>query len=165
MSDTFPRRVQHYQMAQQLRKGEAAEARLDRHFADRFLIQPATRAEQRKGIDRHLTHRTSGETYTIEYKTDWTATRTGNAFIETISVDTEQIAGWAYTAEASWLAYYLPQGATVYLIAFSSLRIHLPRWQQCYPPAPPIPNRGYHTHGLLVPLSAVGQIASRIERV
>ena len=73
-----------YQMVEQLAQGEGAEARLDRHFAGRCIIQPATRAQQQVGIDRLFTHRQTGLTYTVEYKTDWTAGRTGNAFIETV---------------------------------------------------------------------------------
>jgi hypothetical protein len=115
-------------MTDQLAKGAAAETQLDRHFADRFHITPATRAQQRQGIDRHFTHRQSGATYTIEYKTDWTAARTGNAFVETVSVDSAAIPGWVYTSQAEWLAYFLPDHATIYLLAFPTLRACLPQW-------------------------------------
>ena len=163
MSNTFPRRVQPYSMAHQLAKGEAAEAHLDRHFATRFHIAPATRAQQRQGIDRHFTHRQSGATYTIEYKTDWKAAHTGNAFVETVSIDREKIPGWAYTSQAEWLAYFLPSHSTIYLIHFSELRRRLPQWLATCKSAPPIPNRGYHTLGILVPLKEFAQIAARIE--
>jgi hypothetical protein len=151
-------------MTDQLAKGAAAETQLDRHFADRFHITSATRAQQRQGIDRHFTHRQSGATYTIEYKTDWTAGRTGNAFVETVSVDSAAIPGWVYTSQAEWLAYFLPAPATIYLIAFPTLRACLPQWLATCKAAPPIPNRGYHTLGILVPLPEFAQIAARIEK-
>lgn len=154
-----------YQLDEQLAQGEGAEARLDHHFQDRFLIQPATRAQQRGGIDRLFTHRQTGISYTIEYKTDWTAGHTGNAFIETVSVDTEQIPGWAYTSQAEWLVYFVPIRLALYLIAFSDLRAQLPHWLLSCRAAPPIPNQGYCTHGILVPLSQLARCASRIEKV
>ncbi len=164
MTNTRPRRVQHYNMADQLAKGETAETILDRHFAGRCIIQPATRAQQRQGIDRVFIHRQSGASYTVEYKTDWTAARTGNAFVETVSVDTKGIAGWVYTSQAEWLAYFIPAHSTIYLIAFTDLRARLPHWLATCKAAPPIPNRGYHTLGILVPLAEFSNIASQIEK-
>lgn len=163
MSDMPPHHIQPYQMGQQLEKGEGAEARLDRHFSGRFHIEHATREEQRLGIDRYFTHRTSRKVYPVEYKTDWTAGRTGNAFVETISVDTENIPGWAYTSQAEWLVYFIPTRLKIYLISFADLRAQLPHWLTTCRPAPPIPNRGYHTHGILVPFDQFALIASRIE--
>lgn len=162
--DTRPRRVQPYAMADQLAKGEAAEATLDRHFANRCIIQPATRAQQRQGIDRIFIHRQSGASYTVEYKTDWTAARTGNAFVETVSVDSQGVPGWAYTSQAEWLVYFIPEQSTIYLIAFSDLRARLPHWLATCKAAPPIPNRGYYTLGILVPLSEFAHLASQIEK-
>ena len=153
-----------YQMVEQLAQGEGAEARLDRHFAGRCIIQPATRAQQQVGIDRLFTHRQTGLTYTVEYKTDWTAGRTGNAFIETVSVDIQQIPGWAYTAQAEWLVYFVPTRLQIYLIAFTDLRAQLPTWLTSCKAAPPIPNRGYNTLGILVPLPLLAQCASQIEK-
>ena len=153
-----------YQMVEQLAQGEGAEARLDRHFAGRCIIQPATRAQQQVGIDRLFTHRQTGLTYTVEYKTDWTAGRTGNAFIETVSVDIQQIPGWAYTAQAEWLVYFVPTRLQIYLIAFTDLRAQLPTWLTSCKAAPPIPNRGYNTLGILVPLTLLAQSASQIEK-
>ena len=36
---------------------------------------------------------------------------------------------------------------------FAILREQLERWQQTYPPAPPIPNKNYNTLGILVPMT------------
>lgn len=139
-----------YDFATQLRRGQGGEAALDAWFGRRFDIRPATRAEQRRGIDRWFTDRASGERLSIEYKTDWTASRTGNCFVETVSVDTADKAGWAVSSQAQWLVYFLPDDGLAYVIPLVSLRAELPRWRREYP-VRRIPNDGYHTVGLLVP--------------
>lgn len=158
-----------YNMNWQLARGEDAERRLDRHFANRFHIAPATRAQQRQGIDRHFKPRRTvqnspGAAFTVEYKTDWTAARTGNAFIETVSVDSQGIPGWVYTSRADWLAYYVPGLHRVYLITFAALRARLPAWRHRHPPAPPIPNGSYNTLGILVPLNEFARTCQKIEK-
>jgi hypothetical protein len=151
-----------YRMDRQLAKGEQAEEILDNFFADRFHIVPATRTQQRQGIDRVFTHRTTGQPFTVEYKTDWTAGRTGNVFIETVSVDASGKPGWAYASQADWLAYFIPGRGLICLIRFDILRQHLPQWRQTCPPAPPIPNRGYNTRGILVPLDEFRRRCQRV---
>ena len=105
-----------YNFDVQLAQGESGEARLDRFFSTWFQIQPATPEEQRQGIDRWFSDRRRPRTLAVEYKTDHTAARTGNAFIETISVDSEQKAGWAFTSQADLLLYYVPGRDQVYVL-------------------------------------------------
>lgn len=150
-----------YTFTTQLTDGQKGERRLDAFFQKWFVIRPATDAEQRQGIDRHFTRRKDQRAFTIEYKTDHTAGRTGNAFVETISVDTDNKPGWALTSQAQLLIYYIPDTGIIYVIDFARLRRNLPRWQQTYPQRA-IPNRGYHTHGLLVPLLEFEKIANQI---
>ena len=154
-----------YDMGQQLAKGEAAEDHLDHHFSDRFTITLATREQQRVGIDRLFEKPTTGKTYTIEYKTDWTAGRTGNAFIETVSVDTMNVMGWVYTAQAEWLIYYIPGRQTIYIVRFSALREVIDAWIQQYGPEKAIPNEGYFTRGIIVPLEEFSLLAAKIEQM
>lgn len=154
-----------YEMTKQLRRGEAAERLLDQHFTDRFSITPATRDQQREGIDRIFVARDTSKEYTVEYKTDWTAGRTNNAFIETISVDTMDVPGWAYTSQADWLAYYVPDKQQVYLARFAELRTHLDEWIETYGPAKAIPNDGYYTWGVPVPLSAFEICCAKVEQI
>lgn len=149
-----------YQFNQQLTAGEKGERKLDAYFTKWFKITPATPAEQRQGIDRHFAH-SDGSRYTVEYKTDHTAGKTGNAFVETISVDTQNKPGWAITSQAQILLYYIPDAGAIYVIPFPTLRQALPTWQQRYPQRA-IPNRGYHTHGILVPLREFEKIAQQI---
>lgn len=149
-----------YSFTKQLAQGQTYEDALDARFADRYIIQPATPQQQRQGIDRVYRPRKSPhEVLYVEYKADRTAARTGNAFVETTSVDTANKGGWAYTSQADWL-FYLVAGEceALYLIRMADLRACLPRWQRQYQERR-IPNDGYHTVGLLVPLSEFEQIA------
>jgi hypothetical protein len=149
-----------YQFQPQLAQGEAGERKLDEHFAQWFTIRLATMEEQRQGIDRIFTR--APVSFPVEYKTDSRAHQTGNAFIETMSVDTSNKAGWAYTSQAQWLCYYVPGPEVVYIVAFRRLRTALKRWTDHYPTRR-IPNHGYHTHGLLVPLDELERIAQRVD--
>lgn len=150
-----------YTFTTQLADGAAGEERLDQYFAKWFAIRPATMDEQRAGIDRHFTRRRDDVQFTVEYKTDHTAGRTGNAFVETISVDTQGKAGWAITSKAQLLIYYVPTSGAVYVIEFRRLRSALRTWQQRYPQRA-IPNNGYETHGYLVPLMEFEKIAIQV---
>lgn len=154
-----------YDMSTQLARGEEAERLLDRHFADRFEIRDATRQQQRQGIDRIFIRYTTLRPYQIEYKTDWAASRTGNAFIETVSVDTKNIPGWAYTSRSQWLIYYLPPQQRILILSFAKLRTLLPQWVRIHKPAPPIPNQGYNTRGILVPLTEFEDVCQKIEQL
>ena len=141
-----------YGMREQLQKGEEAELFLDSLYEDRFEIMPASRDQQKQGIDRIYRHKHTLKSYTIEYKTDWTAGRTNNAFIETVSVDSMSIPGWAHSSEAEWLFYYLPHQQHLCIIRFSTLRHHLDAWLEQFEEKP-IKNKDYHTWGIPVPLA------------
>jgi len=149
-----------YDFTTQLNQGADGEAKLDAYFAQWYTIRHATRSEQRRGIDRIFVR--PGGMFKVEYKADRKAGETGNAFVETISVDTANKRGWAYTSQADYLLYYVPGPETVYVIRFAKLRLQMAFWVQQHP-ARKIPNRGYHTHGLLVPLDEFEHIAEKVE--
>jgi len=138
-----------YQFDAQHADGLAGEAFLDALFSRWYRIRPASAAQQHRGIDRWF--RRDKRRLSVEYKTDTTAARTGNAFVETVSVDITHTLGWAYTSQADYLAYYIPPDGLVYIIRFDVLRSQLPRWERRYP-VRRIANEGYHTQGLLVAL-------------
>ncbi|MEB2351838.1 MAG: hypothetical protein OZ924_10535 [Burkholderiaceae bacterium] len=165
-----------YQFDRQLSIGEEGEAFLDGFFAAWFHIRRATPVEQRQGIDRWFVD-ARGRRQSVEYKADSTAARTGNAFVETISVDITGKPGWAYSSQArtlayyitgkpGWayssqartLAYYIPPDGLIYIIRLRHLRVVLPRWERDYPTRA-VSNAGYHTHGLLVPLHELERLA------
>lgn len=155
-----------YDFGDQLDKGKKAERKLDEHFSEWFDIRPATPGEDRRGIDRWFTDRKTGRVFPVQYKTDWRATRSGNAFIETVSVDTANIPGWAYTCKAEWLAYYCPgtNGEQAYWVSPETIRRELARWVNRYP-ARTIPNKGYNTVGVLVPLAEMERIADQVVNI
>ncbi len=153
-----------YQFADQLQQGESYEAQIDAFFRSKFRtvkISTVDRASQRRGIDRVWYDGTDGRTWTVEYKADSLAGRTGNAFIETVSVDTEQRPGWAYSSQASLLVYLVVDPQTIYVISMARLRHKLPRWAAAYPTRQAA-NDGYNTHGLLVPLDELERIAAAV---
>lgn len=148
-----------YQFDRQLAQGEAGEVQLDRHFCRWYRIFQVSRAYQRRGIDRVFVHRETGKSYTVEYKTDRRAGQTGNAFIETISIDTPpQVAGWVYTCQADYLVYFCPAPDTIYVLLPAVLRSVVGEWAAKYP-ARAIRNDGYNTHGVLVPLYELEKVA------
>lgn len=138
-----------YSFQEQLAIGERDEDRLDRHFGQFFSIDKATAAEQRQGIDRHFIGKE--RKFTVEYKSDHRAFETGNAFVETVSVDTKNTPGWIYTSKASYLFYFMPDADLCYILTFLKLRNRLRKWLALYPTCS-IPNRGYCTEGMIVPL-------------
>lgn len=150
-----------YDMRRQLKQGEAAEKYLDSYFVDEFDIRPATRDQQRAGIDRIFTRRSDGKKWSVEYKADKTAARTGNAFVETVSVDTANKPGWAYSCQADFLFYYVVGIGPLYIIRPRDLRRQMDKWRSLYPERR-IPNGSYHTIGLLVPLHEFEKLAAQI---
>jgi hypothetical protein len=122
----------------------------------RFLPTPVNRADQRRGRDRQLT-----ENVTVEYKTDARAQRTHNAFIETVSVDTANKPGWAYSCTATILAYYVPGDELVYVFRPSRLRGLLPAWLSKFP-VRRAQNDGYTTEGVCVPLAELERRADAV---
>ncbi len=151
-----------YRFDHQMRQGDEGATFLDEFFQQRgYGIRPATREEQRAGIDRAFTNPKSGKVSLVEYKTDTAAARTGNAFIETISVDAAGKMGWALTARADILVYYVPPMGVIYVLQFKALQWELPRWIRDYPPRH-AQNNGYSTHGIIIPLSEMAKSAMRI---
>jgi len=150
-----------FNFKKQLSKGQDKEKYLDAFFSPRFDITEASANEQRRGIDRHFKNKETGARFSVEYKTDWRAAETHNAFIETVSVDTQNKAGWAYTCSADKLLYYIPRDELVYVISLRKLRERLPKWEKQYR-ALPVKNDGYNTIGLLVPLRELEAIAESV---
>lgn len=165
-----------YSFATQKRSGLAHEATLDAFFERWFVVakmdhddpsasdarRAARKGMQLMGVDRLFTSRADGARYTVEYKADTRAGETGNAFIETVSVDARRKAGWAYTSCAQILAYYLPTTGRVYVVNLPALRAKLPDWVRRFSPPRKIPNRGYNTLGLTVPLSELEPLSCSI---
>lgn len=145
-------------------RGEEVEAQLDAYLEPTYIIRKASEAEQRRGIDRWLTHRETGDTLSIDYKADHLAARTGNAFIETVSVDSAGKGGWALTSQADLIFYYLPQRSTLYVLSMAEISRALPQWADLYRQVH-AQNEGYQSAGVLVPLKEIERIAEDVVEV
>ena len=142
-----------YSFDAQLKQGQKGEQKVIEYFAADYEILPATDEQQRRGIDYIILSQT--EKMSIEIKTDSRASQTGNAFIETVSVQVGDVCkkrGWVYTCQADVLLYYVPGDELIYFLKPEQLSARLPAWIMRYRKVN-IPNSGYSTHGLLVPLS------------
>lgn len=145
-----------YLFADKLHEGEEYERVLDEFFSSIFDVKHVSMNAQKSGIDRVFTNRTTNISYSIEYKADSTAARTGNMFLETISVDTTNKPGWACTSCAQLLVYYIPPLDKAYLVSMLTIKTLVPTWAETYSKKP-IPNDGYNTIGVLVPLTEFEQ--------
>lgn len=154
----------HHNFAQSHDRGKAAEHFIYEVFQAAFNVIPASPDLQSAGIDFTFIDRATNQQHFVELKTDWTAHKTGNAFIEMVSVDTEGKLGWTYTSTANWLLYFIPDDRRIYRISLEVLRSELPAWQIF--PTRTIPNKGrrgsYNTIGLLVPLGELYRIANEV---
>lgn len=140
-----------YDFRKQLTSGEDYEKILDAYYSRWYKVQEISMDSQKSGIDRVWTDRETGMRTSIEYKTDFIAPTTGNVFIETMSVDVENKLGWAYTSCAQWLVYYIPGMKRAYRITMLNVKHYLPFWENRYEKKK-VPNNGYYTEGILVPL-------------
>jgi hypothetical protein len=152
--------VNQFDFESQLLKGQQAELELDQYFARFYEIdRHATREEQRKGIDR-VFHGSTGSFF-VEYKTDFKAHQTGNAFIETLSVDRANISGWAHSCKSDFLAYYIPGLKLIYWLDVPAIKTRILLWQAKYRKAF-AQNNNYKTGGVLVPLFELDAIALQV---
>jgi len=151
-----------YNFSAQLTKGQHYEDTLDALFGAWYYIVEATPHQQRQGIDRLWQRQDDySRIVTVKYKADSLAGRTGNAFIETVSVNQPHTPGWAITSQAKLLIYLVVDPQTIYMIWMRRLRTQLDRWQAHYPMRW-VDNGRYHTGGHLVPLHELEKIAARV---
>lgn len=155
-----------YSFKRQLAIGLAGEAILDKYFSDQYLITSAKKSEQKVGIDRRFQHKVTGTKITIEYKTDYQAQKTGNAFVETTSFSRQehQVLGWAYTCKADWIVYFCYHLNKAYLVDPIYLRNILRVWELLYPEKR-ILNEGWIIAGIPVPLCKFRLAAIRVLRI
>ena len=144
-------------------QGLAGEARVIEHLeAHGFVVERvATLREQYEGIDCYASSPKTGERKRIEIKTDYRASVTGNAVVETVSNDQSGRAGWVHTTTADWLLYFVPHLDVLYWLRPADLRAALPRWLvECRAFA--AQNVGYRTLGVLVPLHEFETLAASV---
>lgn len=117
---------------------------------------------QEVGIDRILT-RSNSSVITVEYKFDLAAKRTGNLFFETISVDTKSIPGWGWSSQAAYWIFLIPDQE---ILIIKPARLRALVWMKYREGSEKqIPNRGYNTLGLAIPLFEVRKIATQVQKL
>ena len=156
-----------YDMDTQLSQSRVRDSEIDKHFADSWEIQPVGRLFEKVGIDRIWTHRQSGRRWTVEYKHDTLAHKTGNVFVETVSVDSAEKMGWAYTSGAQILVYYVVEGEYAFVVRMPEIERRLDYWQSFYQhkaatTVDKAANRSYKTWGVLVPLLTFRAISEKV---
>ena len=149
-----------YRFQTQRNRGYAGEKMLDKVFGKFFDVRRATATQQRNGIDRVMVGKEHKQTINVEYKTDYTAASSGNAFVE-IAFDGRP--GWAHTSQADFIAYFVP-GKHTYIVRPATLRTHLQEWEGRFEKRTVL-NSGYTATGLIVPLSYLAEIAEAIYAV
>ncbi len=140
-----------YHFDVQLKIGKDAERHLDRLFSQWYRIEELPLdIEQRVHADRLFVRQDDSQVM-VEYKTDLMGHKTGNLVIETISADTHNTPGWVYTSQADMLVWWVVGLGEVLVAKMADVRAQLPEWQKRYQTVK-IPNDGYHSIGLLVPI-------------
>jgi len=148
-----------YNFNEQYEKGVKGENRLDKFFNTIFNIGQVPRILQQFGCDRIFTNIQSKKRYLIEYKSDERAAKSGNIFVETISVDTENKLGWAYTSCSQYICFYIPGKGEIYIVSTLYIKAKISEWISKYE-IKRIKNEGYYTEGVAVPIDEIKKIAT-----
>lgn len=156
-----------YDMREQLDLSRLRDSEIDKHFSDKWGIEPVGRLFERIGVDRIWTHKMTGRRWSVEYKHDTLAHKTGNVFVETTSVDTADVKGWAYTSCAQVLVYYVVSGEYAFVIRMAEIERRLAVWEQFYETkSASTLNKGtgktYKTYGVCVPLLIFRAAADKV---
>ena len=150
-------------------RGKKVEFFLDDFFEARGWQIEATSAHEERVLclgDRRFSR--NGSTWLVEYKSGLQTEFTGNVFLETISVDTENKAGWVYTCRADAILYAALGNHKILVFSPPRLRAEIVGLKARFREVKTSnqQNRGYDTHGVIVPLEyAEEYLASQIIRV
>lgn len=151
-----------YDFNAQLSIGKLAEDALDRYFSKWYTITPVSLAQElTKGIDRIFDGKNGRRT--IEYKADYKAIETGNAYLEyEVNSDNGKFkAGWVEGSLADYVIYAVVANRVItqiYVLQPQVLRDNLPIWKEQYRIVK-CHNNGYHSVGVIVPLRQLREVA------
>jgi hypothetical protein len=111
-------------------EGEWFEKIIDKFYSRRFgvSLMPVSMELQMLGIDRIVTDPETGERWSLEIKTDFRASQTGNFFIEICTNDITGRKGWAWTSCAQELALFVPDMHTLFITEMRNIKKILPDW-------------------------------------
>lgn len=138
--------------------GKKGEQVFDNWLSSKYQIVDVSHVLKYRtaGIDRLLIN-PSGYSLSVDYKFDKAASRTGNLFFETTSVDTKGIPGWGWSSQADYWFFLVPDD-NIFIVKPSNFRLLV--WEQKESlQKKHIPNRGYCTIGFPVKIKDVKQIS------
>ena len=140
----------------QFRRGKDVEAWLDTFFRARgWMIEQTTPHEERVLClgDRRFSR--GGQTFTVEIKSGIQTYYSGNIFLETISVDSQNKPGWLFTCKADVIMYAALLNYKILVFKPQQLRDKIAMLRSRFREVATShhQNDGYNTWGLLVPLA------------
>jgi hypothetical protein len=150
-----------YEFDEQLADGENHEKTLDSFYSQSYKVTKVSMEEQKRGLDRVFTS-SDGFRFSVEYKADTTADTSNKAFVETVSVNTSNKPGWAYSSCSQILIYYIPPRNIAYRFETMKIKRLVNKWKEIYE-TKEAPNNGYTTLGVVVPLGEFIKHAYKVE--
>jgi len=147
-----------YSFDEQLRIGKAAERLLDTYFSQWYSIEIIPHEIEVLIHSDRLFIDAYGHHTIVEYKADYIGHRTGNAYVETVSVASENKPGWVYTSQADVLIYWVVGNGQVIAVSPKQLREKLPGWEVHYHTIQ-ARNETYYGAGVLVPISELRKLS------
>ncbi len=115
---------------------------------------------QRHGIDFIVTT-PIGLSFSVEVKSDFTAAKTGNAYIET-SVGEKP--GWIYKSVAQKLFYYVPPSGVMFCLDMDAAKQRVKVWEKIFEKRK-VQNPTYEAEGLLVALDELEFLATNVVQI
>lgn len=154
-----------FQETNQWKSGQSIEDFLDKLHRDHgWQVERTTPHEERVLClgDRHM--RKDDEHFLVEYKSGIQTFYTGNVFLETVSVDTQNKPGWVYTCKADVILYAALLNNRILVFQPNKLRFVIEELKSFYPEVSTKNNQneGYNTHGVIIPLAEAEKIAYSI---
>jgi len=152
-----------FNFQEQLLVGQIGEDVIDSHLLNKYGMKAEKVSPEldQLGVDR-IIRGGLGTTWSAEYKTDFVAGKTHNAFIETVSVDSSNKLGWSRTSIAQWILYYVPPDGLLYFLETTEVKKKIDEWCSKYRIAK-AQNSGYFSHGVIVPLAELEAISFMVD--
>ncbi len=148
----------------QFKSGMNVESFLDRHFSHEFDIEPTTEYQERNLCLGDRIYKKGDVCFFVEYKSGIQTHYTGNVFLETISVDNPCKPGWVYTCQADFILYAVLLDDLILVFKPEVLRQRIANLKGRFPEKSTSKgqNRGYNTHGVIIPLDYAKELAVKI---
>lgn len=139
----------------QWKSGESVAKFLDEYFTSQgWYIVPTSPQQERKLCLGDRVFMRGLQSYFVEYKSGIQSFYTGNIFLETVSVDSENKAGWVYTCQATFIFYAALLNNKILVFVPDDLRENVEQLRRQFREVKTGKNQndGYDTHGLIIPL-------------